>query len=441
LVSPSAFGLISLATAYIAILELFLDQGFGQFIIYYDKIDDIHLNTVFWIVLSTSFFLMGISILTSGFIASFYSEPHLENVIDVLSISLVISSFASVPKTILRKQLSFKLLAYRGIIANFISGVIALILAFRGFGVWSLVGLTLSYRLMEVILLWAVTDWIPQFQFSFSKVKQMLSFGMSSMTVKVLKLADRRIDDLLIGYFLGSQVLGYYTIAYKLVRMAVTLFTGVLTTVAFPLFSKLKNNTRKLKYTYEKLSEYSSLFLWPLFIYLAIFSEFIILIFGEKWYSAHETMAFLALGSMLYSTVQLNGSLAWGMGRHKLNLKYSAIITFVQSLLFYFTSQVSIEAVAIAYLISNTFLFVPLQLNLGIEILNYDIRSIFLVFKKPIIFTILFSISSVITYWLLSVSNIQYFYILALSCLFLLSYYSLLMFIYHKDIISIIKSK
>ena len=333
LLAPEAFGLVALASAFTVFIELFLDQGFGAAIVQRVELEPEHLDTAFWINILTGILLTVGLIAVSGFVAAIFEEPRLAAVLRWLSISFVLSALSSTQISILQRKLAFKNLAARSLVATVVGGTVGIGMAFAGFGVWSLVGQALVTNLAGAIVLWRASDWRPGFNVSMKHYKELFNFGVSIVGNHALTVMIRRSDDLLIGYFLGPTMLGFYTIGYHLLVVIIRLVTEVTNSVAFPTFSRIQHQPERLQRAFYKVTRYTSLFAFPVFIGLATLApELVPAIFGEKWAPSIPVMQVLSMIGILQSVLFFNGSVikasgkpSWQLGIMLLNAIFSVI--------------------------------------------------------------------------------------------------------------------
>lgn len=327
LLTPEAFGLVALATAFIVFIELFLDQGFGSAIVQRTELEPEHLDTAFWLNVLTSLLMTAGLIAVSGLVAGAYEEPRLAPVLKWLSITLVLSGLSSTQVSILQRKLAFKEFAIRTTIANAVGGVVGISMAFAGFGVWSLVGQDLASGAVRVIILWKASDWRPGYNVSKRHYKELVSFGISVVGNNALTVLIRRSDALLIGYFLGPTLLGFYTIGYQLLLTIIRLVTEVTNSVAFPTFARLQHQPERMRHAFYRVTQYTSLFAFPVFIGLALLApELVPAVFGAKWTPSVPVMQVLSLIGILQSVLFFNNSVikasgkpAWQLGIMALN--------------------------------------------------------------------------------------------------------------------------
>jgi PST family polysaccharide transporter len=327
LLAPEAFGLVALASAFMVLVEVFLDQGFGAAIVQRADLEREHLDTAFWISILSGILLTVGGIAASGFLAAFFEEPRLAAIVRWLSIGFILVALSRTQAAILQRELAFKGLAARSLAANIVGGFVGVGLAFAGFGVWSLVAQNLARDLAGAIVLWRASDWRPGFSVSKKHYKELFVFGVPIVGSNILKVFNRRSHDFLIGYFLGSTMLGYYTIGYRLVLVMIRLVAGITNSVAFPIFSRIQNEPERMRRAFYSVTQYTGLLAFPVFIGLAaVAPELIPALFGDKWGPSVPVMQILApigiVQSMLYfngSVIKASGKPSWQFGIMLLN--------------------------------------------------------------------------------------------------------------------------
>ncbi len=381
LLGPESFGLIALASVFLAFINIFLDQGFSQAIVQRKELEPEHLDTAFWTNVVTSILLSLFSILSAGFFAHLYQQPELKLILRWLSLSFIFGGLSSVQSAILQRQLAFKALAIRSLIATLISGVVGVSMAFFGYGIWSLVGQQLTNGFVQVLTLWWVSDWRPKFKFSPVHGKELFAFGINIFAFNIINFFNRRSDDLLIGYFLGPVALGYYSVAYKLLLIMTETLISTTTKVTLPVFSKLQNEPERLRNAFYKATQMAGIIAIPLFLSVAVLApEIVRVLFGEQWTPSIRVMQILTLIGPLHTILFYNSSVIVAMGKPawKLWIQLSYTVNIVA---FFLVVKWGIVAVASAYVIRG-YLLSPISLFAvkklaGIN-LNYYLRLYFL---------------------------------------------------------------
>jgi PST family polysaccharide transporter len=362
LLGPEAFGLVALATVFLAFVQVFVDQGFAEAIIQRHELDPEHLDTAFWTNLGIGLVITVLCMGTAGLAAGLFHEPQLAPVIRWLSLNFTIIAFSSVQDAILRRNFAFRSLAIRSLIGVVAGGVVGVAMAFSGYGVWSLVGQQLSSGLVQATVLWWASQWRPGFRVSNSHFRELFSFGINVVGMNVLEFVNRRADDFLVGYFLGSKALGYYSVAYRLMMIGLDLLTNVINQVAIPTFSKLQLEPERLLRAFYSVIELTSLVSFPAFIGLAVLApELIPTLLGAKWLPSIPVIQVLALIGVLHSVYYYNGSVIMAMGKPSWKLIINFIYSIANVIAFIIAVRWGIVAVAVAFVIRG-YALAPIEL-------------------------------------------------------------------------------
>ncbi|HHX69798.1 MAG TPA: oligosaccharide flippase family protein, partial [Gallicola sp.] len=194
LLSPEEFGLIGMITVFITLLSVFVDSGFKTALIRKTDCNQTDYSTVFFFNVAISIFLYLILFFSSEYISFFYNEPELNSLLKVLGIVIVIEAFSLIQTTILTKQLNFKLQALISIIAGALSGIIGILLAYMGFGVWSLVFYSLINKLLLSAFYWLFNKWRPSFVFSFISFREFFAFGSKLMLANFINTLQKNLS-------------------------------------------------------------------------------------------------------------------------------------------------------------------------------------------------------------------------------------------------------
>ncbi|MBZ8180599.1 lipopolysaccharide biosynthesis protein [Oscillatoria salina] len=376
LLTPEAFGLVALANVFLAFMQIFTEQGFTKALIQRSKLEPEHLDTAFWSNLIGGVLLTIIGFLGAKYIAGIFAQPKLIPILKCLCFLFFVNSIGHVHKAILSRELAFKIMAVRTLIAIFISGLVGIIMAVAGLGVWSIVSQQMVFESVVVLIMWQAVDWRPSFKFSGQHFRDLFSFGINIIGLKFLKFFNKRSDNLLIGYFLGEVALGYYAIAYRVLQVMTQLLIGTSNQVALPTFSKLQEEPERFRQAFYRVTELTSLVAFPAFVGMATLTpELVVSVFGEQWISSIPVMRVLAFAGIIHSLSYFNTSVFMAMGKPiwKLWLTlFEAIFTLIACLL---VVKWGIAAVACAYVISIYLVF-PIGLGainrvIGVPILIY----------------------------------------------------------------------
>ncbi|MFA5499529.1 MAG: MOP flippase family protein [Candidatus Omnitrophota bacterium] len=388
LLSPNDFGLLAMATVFINFGMIFSEMGISSALIQKQDTLDRHYYSAFWLNIAVGIVLTLISIAASPLVAGFYKKPELQIILAVISINYFISSFVVIQQTILTKEMDFKSLAIRDIIAIVLSGGIGIYMAFHGFGVWSLVIQSVTFTLFNAILLWALSSWRPKYQFAKSDIKDIFGFSANLTGFNIINYFARNIDQLLIGKFLGAQALGYYSLAYKLMLYPLQNIAWVISKVMFPAFSKIQDSLEKVRRTYLKTVKAIALIAFPVMLGLfAVAPEFVNVVFGNKWSEAIPTIRILCICGLFQSIGTTVGMIYLSMGRAGLQLKLQFLGTILVIVCVLIGMRWGINGVALFYTLQSV-IWIIINLHIVSKLTGFGLGELFSNLKTPVLISV-----------------------------------------------------
>ncbi|MGL4570195.1 MAG: lipopolysaccharide biosynthesis protein [Clostridium sp.] len=326
LLLPEEFGLIGMITIFIAVSNSLIDSGFTNALIREENTTQEDYSTVFYFNLITSVLLYCILFVFSPSISIFFNQPELSKVLRVLAITLIINSFGIIQRTILVKKINFKAQMNINIFSSIVSGIAAIFLAYKGFGIWSLVYRTIIMQLIQAILLSIVNRWKPSLVFSIKSFKKLFGFGWKLLVSGLIDTTYNNLYYLVIGKFYSASDLGYYTNAQKLRDVAATSISTAVQKVTYPVLSIIQKEEEKLRSVYRKIICSAVYITFPVMIGLAIIARpLILLLFGENWSNSIEYFQILCFAGMLYPLHAINLNILQVKGRSDLFLKLEII--------------------------------------------------------------------------------------------------------------------
>ena len=326
LLTPKDFGLIGMLTVFIAISQTIVDSGFSNALIREKSPSQTDYSTVFYFNFFISIFLYLILYISSAGIASFYKEPQLVNLLRFLSLIVIINSFGLIQRTILTKKLDFKTQTIVNFISSILSGLLAILLAYRGFGVWSLVVRTIIMQLIQSVLFMLLNKWKPSFIFSINSFKRLFGFGSKLLASEILNTLYNNLYYLLIGKFYSPRELGYYTNAQKIRDAASSSITTSVQKVSYPVLSTLQEENSRLIFAYKKIIKNTVYVTFPIMLGLAAIADPLFnLLLGEKWNQAIIYFQILCIAGTLFPLHAINLNVLQVKGRSDLFLRLEVI--------------------------------------------------------------------------------------------------------------------
>jgi len=326
ILSPKEFGLIGMLTIFIAISQTFIDSGFRQALIRKQNCTQTDYSTVFYFNIIIGLLVYILLFISASSIGQFFNEPSLKELLKVLGLSLIINSFTIIQSTLLTKRIDFKLQANISVISSIISGIISIYMASTGWGVWSLVALTLVKSLINAVLLWFWNKWKPILSFSQKSFKEMFSFGSKLLVSGLIETIYRNVFYLVIGKFFTAVELGYYTRADQFQSLPSSNLQGIISRVSYPVLTTIQDDIPRLREAYKNILRSTMLITFILMLGMsAIARPLILTLIGEKWEPCIIYLQMLCFIGMFYPLHALNLNMLQVKGRSDLFLRLEII--------------------------------------------------------------------------------------------------------------------
>lgn len=326
LLSPAEFGLIGMIAIFIAVSEGLVDSGFSQALIRKIDCSEKDYNTVFYFNIFISMIIYLLLFFLSPYIAEFFKEPKLIEIIRVLSLSVLINAIGLVQLTQLNKNIKIKIQTKISVMANICSGTLAIYFAYNGFGVWSLVLRNLINYSIRNFLYWFYNNWRPKIIFSLKSFKEMYAFGSKLLISGIINRIFENLYYFVIGKYFSAEQLGYYTRADTFAKLPSSNLNGVIQRISYPVLAKLQNNDELLKSGLRKLIKSTMFITFIMMMLLAATSESMVLtLIGEKWRQSISYLQMLCFVFMFFPLHSLNLNMLNVKGRSDLFLKLEII--------------------------------------------------------------------------------------------------------------------
>lgn len=326
LLSPADFGLLGIALLSMSMLETFSQTGFKAALI--QKKEDItsYLDTAWTVSILRGLVLFLLIFFSAPLIGSFFESVEATSVIRVLGISYLLIGFQNIGILIFEKELEFKTFSLYQISITVTQVIVTIIFAVLLRNVWALVFGVLFANLMRTSLSYVVHEYRPRIAFNKEKVLELFGFGKWILFLTIMLFFAEQGDDLFLGKILGVTFLGLYQMAFLIGNTPSSEISGVVSKVAFPAYSKIKDAPKKLKDVYLKALSTISMISLPLTGGLIVLAQpFTLLCLGEKWISIVIPLQILTLSGFLRAIAGTGGSLFNSMGKPRFDFAMNAI--------------------------------------------------------------------------------------------------------------------
>ena len=321
LLSPDDYGLIGIVTIFTAVCTVIINGGFTTALIRKKDASDEDYNTAFIVNLVLSILLYAIIFFCSPLIADFFHREELVTLTQVSSLGMIIGALALVQQTRLTKRIDFKTQAKITLVASICSGVIGIVMAAIGFGVWALVGQSLSSQLLRTVLLWFYNKWIPKLNFSSKSFHELFGFGWKMMVSGILDTVWRELYQVVVGKFYSPATLGQYTRSVQFSSLLSSNLTSVIQRVTYPVLSTIQEDKTRLAPAFQRIIKTTMFVTAVSMFFLAAISEpLLYCLIGPKWHEAADYLPMICIAGSLYPLHAINLNMLQVQGRSDLFL-------------------------------------------------------------------------------------------------------------------------
>ena len=326
LLVPEPFGSIAIVMVFINLAQVFVQSGLNTALIQKKDADELDFSSVFYISLFVAALLHILIYITAPFIADFYGDPILIPVLRILGFTLFFGAFNSIQNAYIARNMVFKKLFYSSIGAIMISGIAGIIAAHIGLGVWALVIQQLLSQASTTIIMWFTVKWRPKFTFSFSRVRELFSFGWKLLASSLLNVLYMDLRTLIIGRLYPPSTLGYYNRGHQFPKVIVSNIDGSIQSVMLPTLSAHQDNKERVKEMMRRAIVSSSFLIFPMMTGMAVVAEPLVkIVLTDKWLPAVPFLQIYCISYSLQPIHTTNLQAINAMGRSDIFLELEII--------------------------------------------------------------------------------------------------------------------
>jgi teichuronic acid exporter len=336
LLTPADYGLLAMATVFVSVLAMFSEMGLGAAVVQKADVDVPLLRRVFGVVLVIHLSLAALLALSAPLIASFYGEPRVLPVLQVLSLQFVLAGFAVIPDAQLQRRMEFRNRSLLDLSSAVLASVTTLAMALNGAGVWALVAGSLLSQAWKTIGI----NWLSPFRywpdFSLSGIRSMLRFGGQIAASQLCWMFFSQVDVLLCAKLLGKEVLGFYSVAMHLASLPNQRISGLVNQVAFPAFSSMQKDIERVGANTLAGVRILSFFAFPiLWGVSSVAPDVVDVILGSKWSAAAVPLQVLGLVMPLRMMGNFVQVAVQGVGRSDIVLRNAMTAALIAPIAFF----------------------------------------------------------------------------------------------------------
>ena len=365
LLAPEMFGILAILLVVVEVANSIAQSGLGMALIQKSDASSTSFSTAFWLSLGLSVALYAILFMAAPPIARLYDMPELSAYLRVLTLAVFTNAANSIQRAYLQRGFCFKELCKVNIAAVVASGLLGILAATAGWGIWALVLQSLSLSVVTFVSFLFVVPWRPSFVFDGAEARFLFSYGWKICVTGILNVLYVGVSELIVGKTCSPASLGYYSQGRKWPNAAISMASNALQNVLFPVFSTLKHNRDSLREALEKAVKVGTFAVAPLSFFFAVIAEpFVALLLGDKWLPCVPVFQLACVPNCLLILQLVNLRAYMALGDSGLYLRLQTIKVAMGVLLIGGTAAVSRDiycvAVAAAVVGAASILFVDL---------------------------------------------------------------------------------
>lgn len=320
--SPEDYGTLAMPLIFFGIAQTLMDSGFSRAIIRKEDLKEEDLSTAFYFQMIVGIACYAAMYAASPWIAGFYNKPILADVLKVSALVMVINPLSATQYALLLRDINFKAQAIVNLTGRVLTGILALVLAYNGYGLWSLVFQQLAGAIWGAVILWIFSPWRPRTGWSRESFRYLWNYGSNLLASSLLDTAYNNVYPVVIGKYYSAASLGYYNSANRFAALPATTLSDIVGRVTFPLLCKVQGETERLASIYRRMLKLSAFVLFPVMMIFAVVAPALIsLTIGPQWEGIVPLLQILCFALMLYPLHALNINLLKVRDNTKLYLR------------------------------------------------------------------------------------------------------------------------
>jgi O-antigen/teichoic acid export membrane protein len=351
LVTPADVGLVAFAMVLVSILTYVSRFGQVQALQREVNLSDLTINTSFWLLAVSGFVTTALVLIAAETAPFFSNEPKLPFVLLLLAPVCAFQAWNAVPEAILRRRLDYRSLSFRSWLAGLTGGLIGLLLAQRGYGVFALVAQRLATVVVQTAAAWGFLYWYPRFIFAWQEARRLGIVGTEIMLASFAGMVTLRITDGLTGLLLGATELGYLRLGWRFFEVIQQVGSNPVTNVSLTAFAHARHDMAAFNRIYFRLSQFLACSSLPLFFGLAATADVMVpLVFGEQWVDSVVVLQMLCLLSLAGTVNSFFAPAMIAIGESRLLLRQATIQVFMTAIFVAVGAQFGIVGVMAAFI-------------------------------------------------------------------------------------------
>ena len=356
LLTPSEVGLMAMVMVFATLAINLSDVALGAALVQRETLTEEDRSTAFWLNNAVGVLLTVAAFFLAGPIANLYGEPQVELLLQVTSITFILTTLGATQNSLLIRDMRFRSLEVRSVIASAVAGTVAIVSAVLGAGTWAIVAQSITITAVSTVLVWRASSWRPRFLISRESLHQLTSFSSWIVGARLLAYLNSNADNYLVGRYVGPAALGAYSIAYNVMLVPITRLAGPVQEVFYPALSKIREPLR-VGEAWLRATTMVSLITVPAFAGMAVVAEdFVAVLLGDQWDDAVPVLQILCWVGIVTAVQWQISVVLQALDRNAWGFRFTVVATAVTITAYVIGVQWGIVGVATASAIATTVL-------------------------------------------------------------------------------------
>lgn len=348
LLGPEKYGTMTIMLMFVTIGNVMIQTGFQTALIQRKNVGKEEFSSVFWMGLLSAAIIYGVLFAFSPDIAAFFKDNDIKDMLRVLSLILFFGSVISIEYAIISRNMDFKLQCIATMLADIVSGIAGIFLAYKNAGTWALIFQQLIKHIMLMLILMISLKWVPDFYFSFSRVRGLFSYGWKVMVSGLIDTVYSNLYTPVISKMYTPSAVGLYGKANQFPQIAANAMAQTMQSVMLPAFSKLQDDRGESSKLLRNSIKLGSFVMFPLmFGLIAVSDPLINILLGIEWEDSALLLRLCSMGYLVWHVHVANLQAINAVGRSDIYLKLEIIKKLLGLAVLFITIPYGIETMLI----------------------------------------------------------------------------------------------
>ncbi|MBR3811650.1 MAG: lipopolysaccharide biosynthesis protein [Agathobacter sp.] len=362
LLSPQHYGVLSIMVIFVALANVFIQNGFNTALVQDKNVSEEDYSSVFWIMAIVATILYGLLFVSAPLIGHFYNMPSIVVPFRVIALMLFPGVINSIQLAKTSRALDFKKVFYGNIGGILVSGIVGIILAYFGAGIWALVFQTLLNVTISTCVMWFMVHWRPKLYCDLKRVAKLFSFGWKLLVSSLIDTLYQDLSSLIIGKKFSSGTLGYYNRGKQFPQFVITAISSTVQSVMLPAMAEHQDEKANVKYLMRNSIIMSSYLVFPMMAGLiGVASTLISLLLTDVWLPSVPFLQIFCISMAFYPVHMCNLQAINAMGRSDIFLKLEIIkksigIMALMVAVFFFETPIAIAMTGVFTMVTSCFI-------------------------------------------------------------------------------------